>query len=149
MTKCRVFPPGSSRSMRRRNLGMFLEPGFDLGMPVRTVVVHDQVQGFPARKFAIHAAQKLQEFLMPVPLVEIADDLALQQVEGLNLALLVDTEHDGLIRWIEVESHHIGQLFQKLSDRATAGKSWCGAAGDCDCARDCSPWICSCPSGPP
>jgi len=61
---------------------MFLEPGFDLGMPVRTVVVHDQVQGFPARKFAIHAAQKLQEFLMPVPLVEIADDLALQQVEG-------------------------------------------------------------------
>src|SRR5271157_5321605 len=52
-----VQPTATGRHIVDHKAGMFLEPGFDLGMPVRTVVVHDQVQGFPARKFAIHAGK--------------------------------------------------------------------------------------------
>ncbi len=34
-------------------------------------------------------------------------------VQRLNLALLIDAQHDGLLGWIEVEPDHVGQLLQK------------------------------------
>jgi len=35
-------------------------------------------------------------------------------IQGLNLALFVNAEYDRLLRWIQVQTHHIGHLFQKL-----------------------------------
>ena len=34
----------------------------------------------------------------------------LRAVESLNLALLVDTQHDGLVRRVQVQPHDVGQL---------------------------------------
>ena len=34
-------------------------------------------------------------------------------IECLNLALLIDTEHDRLVRRIEIDAHHVGELFDK------------------------------------
>src|ERR1051326_8806456 len=38
----------------------------------------------------------------------------LSAVQGLNLALLVDSEDQALVWWVEVKSNHIGQLFQEF-----------------------------------
>jgi len=35
-------------------------------------------------------------------------------VQGLNLALLIHAQHQGFLRRIEIETHHVGQLLQKL-----------------------------------
>ena len=114
---------------------MLVEPCFDIGVPVSAVIIHDQVQIRFAGKLAIDVPKKSQELLMTVPLMEVADNLACEQIEGgekcrcsvpliivghrsassllqrqaglsaiwgLNLALLVDTEDDRLVRWIQV-----------------------------------------------
>ncbi|MDQ1469795.1 MAG: hypothetical protein QOJ99_1275, partial [Bryobacterales bacterium] len=62
--------------------GVFLQPGFHFGSAMSSVVVHHDVQGFAAGKLAVNTPQKLQKLLMPVALVEIADDFALKQIEG-------------------------------------------------------------------
>src|ERR1051326_3499879 len=37
----------------------------------------------------------------------------LSSIQGLNLVLFIDTQHQRFIGWIEVKSDHIGQLFHK------------------------------------
>ena len=37
----------------------------------------------------------------------------LSAVQGLNLALFIDTQHQSFGRRIQIQPHHIGQLFQK------------------------------------
>ena len=39
--------------------------------------------------------------------------VGLRPIQGLNLALLIDTQHHRLLRRVEIESHHVGELFQK------------------------------------
>src|SRR3954465_6005216 len=60
---------------------MLSEPRFHLGMPVSSVVVHHQVQSCLGWKLAIDVTQKLQEFLLTVALVKIADDPSLKQIQ--------------------------------------------------------------------
>src|SRR5450759_1956732 len=61
---------------------MPFEPSLHLGMLVRAIVVHHQVQGHLARKLLVQTAQKFQKLLMPMPLVALADDPALQDFQG-------------------------------------------------------------------
>src|SRR6516164_1951365 len=39
----------------------------------------------------------------------------LRSIQSLNLALLIHTEHQGLLRRIQIQSDHVGQLLQKAS----------------------------------
>src|SRR5258708_25136893 len=38
----------------------------------------------------------------------------LSTVQGLDLALLIDTKDQAPVRWIQVKANHVGQFFQKL-----------------------------------
>lgn len=38
----------------------------------------------------------------------------LRAVQSLNLALFINTKHDGFVGWIEIEADNIGQFFEKL-----------------------------------
>ena len=60
---------------------MRFEPCSDLDCVVGAIVVHDQVKRSVAGKLAVEAAQKLQELLMAVTLVKVADYFSLQQIE--------------------------------------------------------------------
>ena len=58
-----------------------LQPGADLGMLVRRVVVDDQMQLHSGRGLAVDLVEEADEFLMPMARHALADDLALQHVE--------------------------------------------------------------------
>jgi len=53
-----------------------------LGLLVRSIVIHDQVQGDGARKFLVETPQKAQELLMPMALKALPDDAPLQHFQG-------------------------------------------------------------------
>jgi hypothetical protein len=61
--------------------GVLVEPSLDLDGAVGTVVVDDQMERRVPRKLPVDASQKLQELLMPVPLMTIPDDFALQYIQ--------------------------------------------------------------------
>ena len=61
---------------------VFLKPGFDVRMGMCSVVVENQVQGFVLGKLTIETTQEFQKLLMPVPLIAVADDGPLQDIEG-------------------------------------------------------------------
>src|SRR5271154_7243148 len=60
---------------------MPFEPGADLGMLVRGVIVDDQVQLPPGRGLAVDLIEEADELLMAVAGHALADDLAFQHVE--------------------------------------------------------------------
>src|SRR5712691_6316674 len=77
----RVEPGGRGRGEVKVEPLVPLQPGLDLGMLVRGVVVDDQVE-FPAgRGLAIDLVEETDEFLMPMAGHALADDAALQHVE--------------------------------------------------------------------
>src|SRR5580704_11062019 len=57
------------------------EPGADLGVLVRRIVVDDQVQLRSGRGLAVDLIEEADEFLMPMARHALADDPALQHVE--------------------------------------------------------------------
>ena len=59
-----------------------LEPRLHVGMLVGAVVVHHQVQRDISGEFRIQAAQEFQKLLMTVARVALADDFALQNLQG-------------------------------------------------------------------
>ena len=83
---------------------MLPEPGSDLGMFVRGVVVGDQVHVEMLRRLAVDGAQELEPFLMPVPLHALADHAAGGDVESCErrrramafVVVLVWTATDGI-----------------------------------------------------
>jgi hypothetical protein len=122
---------------------VLLEPGLEVGVFVGAVVVDDQVQLSLAGEDAVEGAQEGEELLVAVAGQALADDPALQDLEGgkkrgravalvvvghragpaplhrqarlgavecLDLAFLVDAEHDRLLGWVEVEANDVGQL---------------------------------------
>src|SRR6266705_303965 len=119
------------------------EPLLHLGMFVRAVVVHDQMNLPPTRSLPIDALHKVQKLLMPMSRQAATDDGALQDiergeqrrravtdvvvsltsresgahgqrglrtVESLDLTLLVNAQHQGLVRRVQVQPDHIAQL---------------------------------------
>src|SRR5258708_16219487 len=64
--------------MERR---MPFEPGADLGMLMRRVVVDDQVQLPLGRSLPVDLVEEADELLMPMAAHALADDLALEHVE--------------------------------------------------------------------
>ena len=61
--------------------GMFLEPGFNGGMLVRSIVVADEVQVFVFRCFPVDLAQELQPFGVAMTLLALTDH---GDVEGIE-----------------------------------------------------------------
>src|SRR5215472_12117791 len=117
-----------------------------LGVGVGAVVVQDQVQFQILDELALETSQELQELLVAMPKVDLADHGAVEQVErgeeggsavalvvmghgpaapllegqsrlgpveGLDLTLLIDAEHDRVFGRIQIEPDHVGQLFDE------------------------------------
>ena len=90
LSRCRVnlakkpstAPGGRGRGEAEMEPGVAFEPGADLGVLVRRVVVDDQMQFPPGRRLAVDRVEESDEFLMPVAGHVLADDTALQYVEG-------------------------------------------------------------------
>ena len=57
------------------------EPGFNLGGTVSSVIINHQMERSLARKLTVDASKEFQELLMPVSLVTVSDNLALEQIE--------------------------------------------------------------------
>ena len=62
--------------------GVTLKPGLHIGMRVDTIVVHHQVQSEVCGEFLIQAPQEFQKLLMTVTHIALADDFALQYLQG-------------------------------------------------------------------
>ncbi len=126
---------------------MAAPPTLDVGMLVRSIVIHDQVQVPFARRLLVKVFQKADKFLVPMLRHAVTDDGAIQSaqrgeqgggavarvvvgqgpaaarfqrqaglgsVERLDLALLIDTEDQRFVGWIQVKADHIGELLHKL-----------------------------------
>ena len=61
---------------------MARQPSADLGMLVGGVIVGDGVDHFAGRNLSLDGVEEPDEFLMPMALHVLADDLALEHVEG-------------------------------------------------------------------
>lgn len=68
-----VEPRSAGRREVHVEARMALEPGLDLRMLVGGVVVGDQMQVAPRRRFAIDLAQEFQPLLVPMPRQALAD----------------------------------------------------------------------------
>ena len=62
--------------------GVTLKPGLHIGMRVGTIVVHHQMQSDLAGEFRIQATQEFQKFLVAVAYIALANDFALQYLQG-------------------------------------------------------------------
>ena len=61
--------------------GMLLEPSLDLDGAVSAVIVDHQMERRVARKLPVDTPKKLQELLLPVSLVTVADHLSLEYIQ--------------------------------------------------------------------
>lgn len=64
--------------------GSLCQPGLDLGMLVRAVVVHHQMVVQPLGNGLLDLAQEIQELLVPVAWLAIGDHLASGHVTALR-----------------------------------------------------------------
>ena len=60
---------------------MPLDPVLNLGMLVRAIVVHDQMQVHPFRSVSVHLPEKFQKFFVPMTIKARADYGAIQHIE--------------------------------------------------------------------
>src|SRR5205085_8860097 len=108
---------------------MTIEPGARLGVLMRPVIVEDDVDDPADRNLGLNGVQETDELLVPVTLHAAPNDLAVEhvergeqgggavalagppfldrqarlgRVERLDLALLVDREHEGVGRRIDI-----------------------------------------------
>jgi hypothetical protein len=71
-----IHPTGTGGNEMSHETGIALEPCLYFRMLVRPVVVHDQMQWDIAGKLGVESTQEFQKFLMPMPRMTFADDLA-------------------------------------------------------------------------
>jgi len=82
---------------------MAVEPGTHLGVLVNSVVVEDDMDGFAGRHLGVDGVEEADE-----------RQAGLGTVERLDLALLVDGQHDGVGRRIDVEADDVAQFGDEL-----------------------------------
>ena len=131
------------------------QPSSDFGVLVAAVIVEDHMDQFAGRDVALEAVEKTQKLLVAVPLHALADDRAVEHVEGgeqgcrapgfrsgqaiadivvghrpgaarlhrqaglgtiegLDLAFLIDREHQAVRRRVDIKSDHVAHLDGKL-----------------------------------
>lgn len=77
-----IQPGGAGRGEVQMKTRMFLQPGFDLGMFVRGLVIQDQMQVAIRGSLPIELLEELEPFLMPVARLALRDDLPSGDVQG-------------------------------------------------------------------
>jgi hypothetical protein len=77
-----VEPTGTGGDKVRDKSGVAFQPGLNVGMLVGAVVVHHYMQSDLAGECCIQAPQEFQKLLMAVPGIALADDFALQDLQG-------------------------------------------------------------------
>ena len=82
LAKNRVEPGGRGRGEMEMEALMPRQPGADFGMRVGGVIFNDQMHVLLSRGLAVDRIEKADELLMPVAAHALADDLAVQDVEG-------------------------------------------------------------------
>jgi hypothetical protein len=138
-----VEPGGVGRYKMQMEARIALEPAHNRGGLVRGVVVQHQMHLPAGRNACVYGLEEMQELLMSVAGMALADDLAgldiegrkqrnrsvpevivrgplrpagrqrqqrLGALQGLALALLVDAQHERVIRRIEVKADHVANL---------------------------------------
>lgn len=92
-----VHPTRTGRNEMGDKARMPFEPPLDLRSLVRPVIVHHQMEGEALWEFAVQAAEKFQELLVPVPGHTLANDLPIQHAqrgkEGRGAVALVIVRH--------------------------------------------------------
>ena len=129
----KIQPTGTRRHKVGKKRGCPLSQACTLGCCVSRSYPSREQRGL-AGKLLVQPSQKLSEFLVPVPIVALANDLALEDlqsgkergraiafvvvshsaataffkrqarlrsIQSLNLALLIHTEHQGLLRRVQ------------------------------------------------
>ncbi len=122
------------------------EPSADLGMLVRRLVVHDEVNIEVLRHALVQPPKEAEKLLMAMAsfafreddpcrdvqggeqgcramtdvIVRDALDISqphrqhrLRPIQGLDLALLVDAQHQRIVRWIEIQPDYVPHLLHK------------------------------------
>ena len=124
-----------------------LKPGFDTGMFMCAIIIHDQMQVESGWRFAVYFLEETDKFLMPMAWHTIANHLTVEHAEGrkqggcavafvivrhcpaaalldgetrlgaverLDLTLLVDTQNQGLVWRIEIQSNYVAEFLNKV-----------------------------------
>src|SRR5258705_5857342 len=73
--------------------------------------------------FAVGSMEGCEQRRRPIPFVVMGSGLAtsaferqarLRAIQGLDLTLLLQTQHQSVLRWVQVQPYDIGQLLGKL-----------------------------------
>ena len=76
-----------------------------------------------AKHFAVGGIEGGEQSRCPIPFVVMGPGLAtstferqagLRAIQGLDLTLLIQAQHQSVLRWVQVQTYDIGQLFGKL-----------------------------------
>ena len=77
-----IEPRGTRRREMQMKARMLRQPFLDLGMFVGCVVIQDQMQVPVRRRFRVNELQEFQPLLVAVPVLALADQGAVRDVEG-------------------------------------------------------------------
>ena len=77
----KIEPRGRSRREVAMKTGMLFQPYLNLGVIVRTIVVHDHMDRQAFGSFTVDLPQKLPEFDVAMPRITRADDLPFQHIQ--------------------------------------------------------------------
>jgi len=73
--------------------------------------------------FAVGSIEGCEQRRRPIPFVVMSPGLAtsafegqaqLRAIQGLDLTLLIQTQHQSVLRWVQVQTYDIGQFLSKV-----------------------------------
>src|ERR1700676_4170104 len=76
-----IQPAGTGRHEMANKAGMAFQPGLHVGMLVRAVVVHDEMQRHLAGKLLVQPPEEPDELLVAMSLMALSDDTPLQHLQ--------------------------------------------------------------------